>query len=327
MSAVCVGRRVLILIQILMKITINKDSSIPLRDQLIEQVGLQIAAGILQHKEKLPSIRALATRLGIHYSTVTAAYNHLAEVGLLEIRQGSGVRVAGRNNEGAPRSGKDKDSEENLDGLVFEFLAKVADRGYSREDLIGTFNNIARRRPIERILVVDANVDFHSLLLAELKPHFSIPVETCTVNEFKEQNSADALIITSLYHLFAFQEMVSDPTRLVVSNIEPGRSEIDTATGLPAGSLVLLVSASETVMRMASKLIASNRGEEVAVRTVLFSDGNELSYMMKHADLIICDKTSEGVVMPLAGKAKVLVFHLYAPSTVAVIKERINKWG
>ena len=310
-----------------MKISINKDSSVPLRDQLIEQVGLQIAAGILQHKEKLPSIRALAQRLGIHYSTVTAAYNHLAEVGLLEIRQGSGVRVAGRSNESGTRGGKEKDAEKNLDGLVFEFLAKVAERGYSREDLIGTFNNIARRRPIQRILVVDANVDFHSLLLAELKPHFSIPVQTCTVSEFKDQDSDDALIVTSLYHLFAFQEMVSDPTRLVVSNIEPGRSEIGAATEMPSGSLVLLVSASETVMRMASKLIASNRGEEIAVRTVLFSDQNELTYMMKHSDLIICDKTSESVVTPLAGKAKVLVFHLYAPSTVALIKERIEKWG
>ncbi|MFX5994804.1 hypothetical protein ABTF10_19170, partial [Acinetobacter baumannii] len=77
---------------------------------------------------------------------VTAAYNHLAEVGLLEIRQGSGVRVAGRGADGSQRNGKDKDDEKSLDGLVFEFLAKVADRGYSREDLISTFNNIARRR-------------------------------------------------------------------------------------------------------------------------------------------------------------------------------------
>ena len=72
-----------------MKISISKDSSIPIRDQLIEQLGLQIAAGTLKPHQKLPSIRALADRLGVHYSTITAAYNHMADVGLLEVRQGS----------------------------------------------------------------------------------------------------------------------------------------------------------------------------------------------------------------------------------------------
>ncbi|HNM51178.1 MAG TPA: GntR family transcriptional regulator, partial [Candidatus Obscuribacter sp.] len=64
-----------------MKITINKESAVPIRDQLVEQLGLSIASGSLRPHEKLPSIRALADRLGVHYSTITAAYNHLAEVG------------------------------------------------------------------------------------------------------------------------------------------------------------------------------------------------------------------------------------------------------
>ena len=91
-----------------LKIVVNKESDIPIRDQIIEQIGLQIASGTLKGKEKLPSIRALADRLGIHYSTVTAAYNHLAETGLLEVRQGSGVRVSGRS----PRSEEDQEDQE-----------------------------------------------------------------------------------------------------------------------------------------------------------------------------------------------------------------------
>jgi DNA-binding transcriptional regulator YhcF (GntR family) len=304
------------------KITINKESAIPIRDQLIEQVGLQIAAGILKHKEKLPSIRALAQRLGIHYSTVTAAYNHLAEVGLLDIRQGSGVRVAGRTNANEG-SGRDLD----LDSMVCEFLAKVAERGYSRAQLLTAYEKIGSQPPIRRILAVDGNVDFHPILLSELKPQFKLPVETCTIEQLKKSKHDDALIITSLYHLFAFQEFISDPTRLVVCNIEPGRAEIETATQLPSGSLVLLVSVSETMMRIANKLISSNRGEEIPVRSVMPSDQKELNYMMKHANLVICDTSSEQAVLPIAGKVKVLVFHLYAPSTIELIKERIEKWG
>ncbi len=304
-----------------MKITINKDSVVPIRDQIIEQVGLQIAAGILQHKEKLPSIRSLAQRLGIHYSTVTAAYNHLAEVGLLDIRQGSGVRVAGRTDS------VELNREKDLDAMVDQFLARAQERGYSREQLKQAYERIANRPPLRRILAVDANVDFHPILLAELMPHFDLPVQTCTIEQLKSNNHNDALIVTSLYHLFAFQELISDPTRLIVCNIEPGRAEIETATQLPAGSLVLLVSVSETLTRIATKLVAANRGEEIAVRSVVPSDLKELNYMIKHADLIICDISGEKAVLPISGKKKILNFRLYAPSTIDLIKDRIAKWG
>lgn len=305
-----------------MKISIVKESAVPIRDQLIEQIALQIASGTLKGKEKLPSIRALAQRLGIHYSTVTAAYNHLADVGLLDVRQGSGVRVAGK----APEK---SDEKIDLSQLFREFLARISEAGYSRDDLHRCIENIAGKGKVRRILAVDRNRDFHELLLKELRPHFSIPVETCTVEEVlsRPEMMDDALVVTSLYHLFSFQHTVPDPTRLVAANIEPGRAELDSIKDLKSGSLVLLVSGSQTMLNMATKLLAATRGEEVAVRAVLTSDQKELAYMLKHSDLIICDTTAEAEVVPNAGKTKVIVFRLYANSTIDLIRERLAKWG
>lgn len=305
-----------------MKIAIVKDSPVPIRDQLIEQIALQIASGTLKGKEKLPSIRALAQRLGIHYSTVTAAYNHLADAGLLDVRQGSGVRVAGKAPEQA-------DEKVELEQLFKEFLVRIADSGYSRQDLEKCVSAISHRPKVERILAVDRNVDFHELLLTELKPHFNIPVEACTNDEVLGNPSlmSNALVVTSLYHLFSFQHVVQDPTRLVACNIEPGRSELDQVTHLPNGSLVLLVSGSQTMLNMATKLLAAIRGEEVAVRSVLTSDKKELTYMLKHSDLIICDSTAESEVLSGNAKAKVAVFRLYSASTIERIKERLANWG
>lgn len=305
-----------------MKISIVKESPVPIRDQLIEQIALQIASGTLKGKEKLPSIRALADRLGIHYSTVTAAYNHLADVGLLDVRQGSGVRVAGK----APEQG---DEKVDLEQLFREFLARISESGYSRDDLNKCVEKVSKRAHVKRILAVDRNKDFHAILLKELKPHFSIPVETCTVEEVLTNPTLmdDSLVVTSLYHLFAFQHSVPDPTRLVACNIEPGRAELESINDLKSGSLVLLVSGSQTMLNMATKLLAATRGEEVAVRSVLTSDQKELSYMLKHSDLIICDTTAEAEVVPNAGKTKVVVFRLYANSTIDLVKERLAKWG
>ncbi len=308
-----------------MKISINKESSVPVRDQLVEQVSLQIASGMLTAREKLPSIRALAARLGIHYSTVTAAYNHLADVGLLEIRQGSGVRVASISSRDSEPSSENKD----LDGMINDFLARASESGFAASDVLKAFEKIKDRKPVKQILVVDRNEDFHPVLLTELKPHFKVPIEVCTVQQILENPKLmdDSLILTSLYHLFTFQNKVKDRTRLVPCNIEPARTEMEKIATLRSGSLILLVSVSPTLMKMATKLVAAHRGEEVAVRTVLLSDTTELNYMVNHADLILCDSPSEETLRKIADPKKLLAFKLYPPSTIELIQDRLKKWG
>ena len=307
-----------------MKITINKDSSVPIRDQLIEQIGLQIAAGSLIAHEKLPSIRALADRLGVHYSTITAAYNHLAEVGLLEVRQGSGVRVA--------QTGRRSENEStflSLEEMFNDFLARVAERGYSLDEVRALADNFRERPKVKRILAVDANKDFHKVISGELTPYFDLPVVTITPSELIANlgELEGSLTVTSLYHLFSFQKYVKDLTRLIACNIEPGRSELAAVETLPANSLVVLVSVSPTLMHMASNLVAAMRGEDIAVRSIERDDDKELTYIVKHADFFICDSLSQEKVKALVPANKMNVFKLYAPSTIDRIKDRLAKWG
>lgn len=307
-----------------MKISINKESAVPVRDQLVEQISLQIASGMLGSKEKLPSIRALASRLGIHYSTVTAAYNHLADVGILEIRQGSGVRVSSISSRETEPGEKLQ-----LDSMYNDFLARASESGYTANDVLGLFEKFKHRKPVKKILAVDRNVDFHEVLLTELRPNFNLPVEAMTVQDILENPQAmdESLVVTSLYHLFSFQHKVKDRTRLVPCNIEPARLEMEKVGDLRAGSLLLLISVSPTLMNMATKLVAAQRGEEVAVRAVLLTDEKELNYMVNHADLILCDKPSEPKVRAIADNKKLLAFNLYAPSTISLIQDRLKKWG
>lgn len=306
------------------KLSINKDSSVPVRDQLIEQLGLQIASGTIRSRDKLPSIRQLAERLGIHHSTVTSAYTHLAEVGLLDIRQGSGVRVAAR-----PATRESEAEKLPMAVLLRDFLGHVAEHGYSAKDVETCLESVLKRKQIKRILVVDRNVDFHKLLLAELQPHFKLPVQPISYDDIKDVGKLldDSLVVTSLYHLFPLQNLNLDPTRFVVCNIEPGRAELDVIRTVPAGSIVLIVSVSPTLLRMATNVAAAVRGEEVAIRTVLTDDTKELKYMMKYAAAVICDSPSQDSVKALSGKLPVSVFNLYAPSTIQLIQDRLQKWG
>jgi DNA-binding transcriptional regulator YhcF (GntR family) len=60
-----------------MDIRLSRDSEVPLRRQLAEQIVLLIGVGKLRPGQRLPSVRELARRLRIHRNTVSEAYQAL----------------------------------------------------------------------------------------------------------------------------------------------------------------------------------------------------------------------------------------------------------
>ena len=84
-------------------IALDRETGVPLAEQLAHQMRYQIAAGRFQVGESLPSTRALALRLDVSFHTVRKAYNKLAEAGLVEARGGKGfvvvAAVAGQTSE------------------------------------------------------------------------------------------------------------------------------------------------------------------------------------------------------------------------------------
>lgn len=305
------------------KITISKDGTVPVKEQLIEQIGLHIASGGLKAREKLPSIRQLAKKLDIHHSTVTAAYNHLEAAGLLEIRQGSGVRVAGRS---AAACGE---KETGLEQIFKQSLARAAESGLSRSQVRSFVEKILTCKPISRIVVVDRNEDFHPLISAELSPHFSLPVVPITFQDLckKPDFLTDSLLVTSFYHLYPLQTMDLDPTRLVVCAVEPGEEEMRALAALSAGSLVAIISVSQTLLKMANNMAAALKGDQIAVRCLNSKESQEIAYTLRHADLILCDGPSETVVRQSSSRVPLKIFRLYSPNTISQIKDRLEKWG
>ena len=76
-----------------MDIPLNRESGVPIRDQLVVYLEMRILDGTLKPGERLPSVRALARRLKIHSNTVSAAYKDLQSTGRVRLRTGSGVFV------------------------------------------------------------------------------------------------------------------------------------------------------------------------------------------------------------------------------------------
>lgn len=81
-----------------MDLALNLDphSSLPLHQQLYEELRRAILSGRLLPRQKVPSTRSLAKSLGISRTTVTQSYDQLLSEGYLEAIVGSGTYVCAR---------------------------------------------------------------------------------------------------------------------------------------------------------------------------------------------------------------------------------------
>jgi len=73
---------------------VDPGSGVPIFRQLMDQVKLHIAGGLLQPGDELPSIRNLSVPLGVNPMTISKAYNLLVHDGILERRPGRPLVVA-----------------------------------------------------------------------------------------------------------------------------------------------------------------------------------------------------------------------------------------
>lgn len=82
-----------------MDIIISNSNSLPLYEQVKEQIKNKIISNELKAGEILPSIRSLATDLRISVITTKNAYEELEREGYVETIQGKGTYVANKNTE------------------------------------------------------------------------------------------------------------------------------------------------------------------------------------------------------------------------------------
>lgn len=75
-------------------IQLDERSSKPLYEQIIEQFKFLVARGSLMPEDAIPSVRKLASQLGITPSTVAKAYRELERQGVIETIRAKGTFIA-----------------------------------------------------------------------------------------------------------------------------------------------------------------------------------------------------------------------------------------
>lgn len=111
-----------------MDIILSNSSDKPIYEQISSQVKAQILSGALAAGAKLPSIRTLASDLGVSVITTKRAYADLEQLGFICTVQGKGCFVAEGNQELL---------RENQLCHIEELLAQAATQAATQAETLG----------------------------------------------------------------------------------------------------------------------------------------------------------------------------------------------
>lgn len=297
----------------MLNLFIHRESDVPIQDQLVAQVGQLVASGALPSGQKLPSVRGMADRLGIHPQTVLAAYRTLAERGVLTITRGSGVKVSEFSaTQGTWREGV------ALSAMAAYFVAQARARGHDDPAILAACSRALAPAPIQRLVVVNPHPDLQRIYARELSRAVACPVTGVTPEEVVARGPdgfPDACLLTSTNFATRLNEMVRPDQPRVFFRLASTDPLIAIARSLRPDQMMALVSSSERFLFLFRELLSTVLSSDQLVTFELGKDGVPPG-VPSMAATILTDVESFEKLSPKM-KAKARVHHLLAADFAA----------
>src|SRR5688572_10322850 len=106
-------------------------SGLPIYTQIVNQVQTQVASGILQPGDQLPTVRSLAEELRVNFNTVARAYRILDEARIISTQQGRGTFIT----EIPPPNVTERLRRESLEALTERFISEAMRLDFSTSEI------------------------------------------------------------------------------------------------------------------------------------------------------------------------------------------------
>ena len=120
-----------------MQFRINRADERPVYIQIVDEVRSSLILGLLKPQDPLPSVRKLASTLGINQNTVRQAYLLLAEHGIVDLRQGSGSYIS-ENVNNLPIL----DRDQLLRDIAIRSLRTANRHGFNADELVAALQRV-----------------------------------------------------------------------------------------------------------------------------------------------------------------------------------------
>ena len=114
-----------------MNIQIDKNSRVPINEQIKGQIASLIQAGQIKTGDQLPTIRKLSVELLVNVNTVALAYRDLVNEGMIITERGKGSFVASTPGEEEMQTIR----QEKLRNMIAMLVRETDRLGYTDEEV------------------------------------------------------------------------------------------------------------------------------------------------------------------------------------------------
>ncbi|HEV8490353.1 MAG TPA: GntR family transcriptional regulator [Candidatus Limnocylindrales bacterium] len=278
------------------ELDVERDSDVPISTQIYWQLAYQIDSGRLLPGSRLSPVRELGAALRVNPNTIRAVYRRLADAGYVISRHGAGTHVADRPPQ--------RRGAEALAGLVAEMLRRAAQAGFTADEVASaTFAAATERKrpgPLVRVLFAECTTADAGYDAERLNDAFagSIEAEGTLLDELPDRLDRFHydLVATTTFHADEAQALVHGRVPVVAMLVGPGYVElVHEIAGLPAGSRVGLVCASERGTDNIAETLALSGAEGIQVVSATIDADDDLAIVDRTADIILMSREALAV--------------------------------
>jgi len=285
---------------------VDKQSPIPIRRQLTEQLKHLIEAGRFPSDQPLPSIRALAGFLGINPNTVARVVEDMKRSAYVEVRRGKGVFVAP-----APPS---RSSPIHRQKFLQEMVIRAAALGMTVNDVSVGLLSLTGHRPVAvqgtvGVLLIECSppeLDFFARALEEQLP---VRVDKVLISDLagavrrrQTPKGRWGAAVTSFCHLPAVERRLRGMGVPVIALLAEAHLEtLQRLAQLPMGTRVGIVSAAVETAHNLEHSIANAGLPNIELVGAAPTASPALARLLRRVDVIVCSSAAADRVRALAG--------------------------
>lgn len=276
-------------------IKIDRTSTTPVYEQLVEQLRYLIVSGRFQVDEALPSTRVLGKQVDVSFHTVRKAYQHLEEEGLLSARIGSGFRVQ------AYTPPAKSDRIEQGAGIMQDTLQKLIGLGLQESEIEHLFQEQFDALSGDMIgpkLVFAAPYLEAAQLCAEyLSLVLQKSVEPATLDGLTSHQDADYVIARFVDLGRVRSSLPRCDTLGVVSYLNPGALE-PIATLMPHETMGVVTRFADAIAPLTAEIRASTGFTGQTIAASIEGGSAHLAHFIKQTDLLVYTPSSRRRLLP-----------------------------
>ena len=295
-----------------MKIWISKNSEVPVREQLIAQITLAIAASDFAAGDKLPSTREIARRFSLHPNTVGSAYQQLAEQNLVEFRKGSGFYIA-------ESAAEHVEGVRRLDALIDNLLEEARVLGFDESEIIRRLKKPRKALGSGRLMLIEPDSGLRDILMFELSKTFP-DVATVDLEGISERPTHQNVILAAMFdEKPKIEPLLKEGQRCVYLK---GRSVSMTMSGETrpaADEIIAVLSGWDGFLTFARIMLLAAKVDPGRLVVRSTSD-DEWQAAAKGASIVICDTLT---AVQLDGRPGVRPFPVISDESITELRTLI----